>query len=93
MPDIYLTEWMDRGILNLMTFSWLVSWFEISHLHTLRYILEIIKLPSKLSSWHLPFYHFPLNTHMQVRMVKILGDGDDSSERGHGVLKISHTSI
>lgn len=38
-------------------------------------------------------YHFPLNTHVEVRIVIISGDGEELSDMGQGVLKVSYTLI
>ena len=84
-PHVHLAAWVDGG-----SFFWLVSLCAISHLRISCYILEVIKHPFKPSSRCLPFYHFPLNTHMSVR---IAGDRDDLSERGHSILKIPPASI
>lgn len=58
-PHMHLAAWVDGG-----SFFWLASLCAISHLRISCYILEVIKHPFKPSSRCLPFYHFPLNTHM-----------------------------
>lgn len=44
-------------------------------------------------SCRLPSRHFPLNTHINVRIVIISGGREELSDRGHGVLKVSYTLI